>query len=299
MNERKLKVITAAQQVFEEKGVVLTSVQDILDAARISKGTFYNYFSSKNECLLAILAMANEESIERRRSLLIGQDRTDKALFAQQIITRAHVDRERNLLPIYEAVFFSKDDEMRSFVKDQYLYEISWLSRRLIEVYGPEAEPYATDGAVMLVGVMQHNLHMIKLGFGRKDGFHYEQMVPFAIRRLDDMMAGMIASGDKLLGNELLRKLSFADAEKAKEEIFLLLRELLARFEKDKVEKGADYTRFLLEELVTGKSGSVILASVIESFRAQFVATEYADAVEDIAARIETLEAKLTRPVST
>lgn len=290
MNERKLKVILAAQKVFQDKGIVATSVQDILTAAGISKGTFYNYFTSKNECLLAILEMANEESITRRRKLLLGQDRTDKTIFALQIVTRAHVDRERNLLPIYEAVFFSNDDEMKSFVKKQYLSEISWLSGRLLEVYGPESEPYNADGAVMLVGMMQHIHHFVKIGGREKNSFNYEQLVPFAIRRLDDMMTGMIASGDKLLGKALLDKLTYTDNENAKEVLMKELRDLLTRFEKEREEKGIEYVTFLLEELVTGNCGPTILESVTTSFQEHFSSTTYANDISKLCCRIKVVK---------
>ncbi|MDW0108540.1 TetR/AcrR family transcriptional regulator [Sporosarcina aquimarina] len=289
MNERKMKVILAAQQVFEEKGIIATSVQDILTAAGISKGTFYNYFTSKNACLLAILEMANDESITRRRKLLLGQDRTDKTLFAQQILTRAHVDRERNLLPIYEAVFFSNDEEMRTFVRKQYLSEITWLSGRLLEVYGPESEPYNADGAVMLVGIMQHILHFVKVGGKEKSSFNYEQLVPFAIRRLDDLMAGMLANDDKLLGKALLEKLAYSDDEDAKEVLLKELRDMLARFEKDGEDKGVEYITFLTDELVTGKCGSTILESVTNSFQEHYSTTAYAQCAEKLANQIQSL----------
>ncbi|MGG0645069.1 TetR/AcrR family transcriptional regulator [Sporosarcina gallistercoris] len=286
MNERKLQIILAAQQVFQEKGVIATSVQDILTAAGISKGTFYNYFTSKNECLLSILEMANEESITRRRKLLLGQDRTDKTIFALQIVTRAHVDRERNLLPIYEAVFFSNDDEMRTFVRKQYLSEISWLSGRLLEVYGPDSEPYNADGAVMLVGMMQHIHHFVKIGGREKNSFNYDQLVPFAIRRLDDIMAGMMASGDKLLGKALLDKLTYTDNEDTKEVLMKELRDILTRFEKDREDKGIEYVTFLLEELVTGNSGPTILESVTTSFEKHYSSTKYADDIANLCYRI-------------
>ncbi|WP_317933728.1 TetR/AcrR family transcriptional regulator [Sporosarcina aquimarina] len=284
-----MKVILAAQQVFEEKGIIATSVQDILTAAGISKGTFYNYFTSKNACLLAILEMANDESITRRRKLLLGQDRTDKTLFAQQILTRAHVDRERNLLPIYEAVFFSNDEEMRTFVRKQYLSEITWLSGRLLEVYGPESEPYNADGAVMLVGIMQHILHFVKVGGKEKSSFNYEQLVPFAIRRLDDLMAGMLANDDKLLGKALLEKLAYSDDEDAKEVLLKELRDMLARFEKDGEDKGVEYITFLTDELVTGKCGSTILESVTNSFQEHYSTTAYAQCAEKLANQIQSL----------
>lgn len=290
MNERKLKVILAAQQVFQEKGIVATSVQDILNAAGISKGTFYNYFTSKNECLLAILEMANEESITRRRKLLLGQDRTDKTIFALQIVARAHVDRERNLLPIYEAVFFSNDDEMRTFVRKQYLSEISWLSGRLLEVYGPESEPYNADGAVILVGMMQHIHHFVKIGGREKNTFNYDQLVPFTIRRLDDIMTGMMATGDKLLGKALLDKLTYDDNENTKELLMKELRDMLARFEKDKEDKGVEYVTFLLEELVTGNCGPTILESVTSSFQQHYSSTKYANGIAKLCDQIKLVK---------
>lgn len=290
MNERKLKVILAAQQVFQEKGIVATSVQDILNAAGISKGTFYNYFTSKNECLLAILEMANEESITRRRKLLLGQDRTDKTIFALQIVARAHVDRERNLLPIYEAVFFSNDDEMRTFVRKQYLSEISWLSGRLLEVYGPESEPYNADGAVILVGMMQHIHHFVKIGGREKNTFNYDQLVPFTIRRLDDIMTGMMATGDKLLGKALLDKLTYDDNENTKELLMKELRDMLARFEKDKEDKGVEYVTFLLEELVTGNCGPTILESVTSSFQQHYSSTKYANEIAKLCGQIKLVK---------
>ena len=296
MNDRKMKVIVAAQHVFQEQGIMATSVQDILSAAGISKGTFYNYFSSKNECLLSILELANEESIARRRTLLLGQDRTDKTLFAQQILARAHVDKERNLLPIYEAVFFSNDQEMRAFVKRQYLSEITWLSRRLLEVYGPESEPYNADGAVMLVGIMQHIHHFVKIGGREKNSFNYEQLVPFAIRRLDDIMASMIASGDKLLGQALLDKLSYSDNEDSKELLLKGLRDLLAQFEKSREDKGIDYVTFLLDELVTGDCGPTVLESVTCSFKDYFSTTTYAEVTDNLCRQIESVKNIRQRP---
>ncbi|MGA9287974.1 MAG: helix-turn-helix domain-containing protein, partial [Anaerobacillus sp.] len=54
MNDRKQHVIKMAHQLFIDRGFQATSIQDILDYSGISKGTFYNYFSSKNELLIAL-----------------------------------------------------------------------------------------------------------------------------------------------------------------------------------------------------------------------------------------------------
>jgi len=52
---RKMAVISkAAARLFNEKGFLETSMDDISAAARLSKGGLYHYFSSKNEMLYFI-----------------------------------------------------------------------------------------------------------------------------------------------------------------------------------------------------------------------------------------------------
>ncbi|MDY0395878.1 TetR/AcrR family transcriptional regulator [Virgibacillus halophilus] len=67
MNEKKKRVIDVALELFIEKGFAQTSIQDIIQAAEISKGTFYNYFPSKNECLIAILAYVDREGDQKKK----------------------------------------------------------------------------------------------------------------------------------------------------------------------------------------------------------------------------------------
>jgi AcrR family transcriptional regulator len=47
--ERREAILSAAKVVFRDKGYHQASVHDIIDEARIARGTFYLYFSSKQE----------------------------------------------------------------------------------------------------------------------------------------------------------------------------------------------------------------------------------------------------------
>lgn len=51
---KKNAILTAASQVFSEKGYINTSIKNITDQAGISVGSFYSYFSSKEEVLAQI-----------------------------------------------------------------------------------------------------------------------------------------------------------------------------------------------------------------------------------------------------
>jgi len=51
--ERRERLFRAAMEVFARKGFAETTVEDITNAADLGKGTFFNYFPSKEHILLA------------------------------------------------------------------------------------------------------------------------------------------------------------------------------------------------------------------------------------------------------
>src|SRR5690625_1126515 len=111
METKKRNVILTAKKLFSTKGFNESSVQDIIVKCNISKGTFYNYFSSKNEFLIDYLKVARDEEINRRKKLhqSKGKSESDQDIFAKQIIVRLEVKREFTLRPIYEIAFHSDD----------------------------------------------------------------------------------------------------------------------------------------------------------------------------------------------
>ena len=54
--QRRKRILWAATQLFQDRGYVDTTITDIADKADVGVGTIYNYFSSKNEILLNIVA---------------------------------------------------------------------------------------------------------------------------------------------------------------------------------------------------------------------------------------------------
>jgi AcrR family transcriptional regulator len=59
--ESRRRIMDAALELFATKGFHNTSISKISKAAEVSKGLMYNYFSSKEELLRAILMDAYEE----------------------------------------------------------------------------------------------------------------------------------------------------------------------------------------------------------------------------------------------
>lgn len=65
-------LIEKGLQLFASKGYSATGVQDITDAAGVPKGSFYNYFQSKEDFALAVLEQYRSEAQEHMAALFSG-----------------------------------------------------------------------------------------------------------------------------------------------------------------------------------------------------------------------------------
>ncbi|HEY2421411.1 MAG TPA: TetR/AcrR family transcriptional regulator, partial [Neobacillus sp.] len=104
MNERKQHVIKMAHQLFIEKGFQATSIQDILDFSGISKGTFYNYFASKSELIIAIFKSIFKKLDQERNELMIGKNPSDIDIFIKQIELQLKTNKQNKLFALFEEV---------------------------------------------------------------------------------------------------------------------------------------------------------------------------------------------------
>ena len=166
MNDRKQHVIKMAHQLFIERGFQATSIQDILEYSGISKGTFYNYFSSKNELLIALFKALYGSMETSRDELLIGQDRADLTIFIKQIELQMNTNKKNKLITLFEEVFVSNDEDLKQFLKQGQKRMIQWVFTRFLELFGEEKRPYLLDGAIMFLGILHHNVKYYSIANG-------------------------------------------------------------------------------------------------------------------------------------
>lgn len=86
--ERRKEILLTARKLFIQKGYDQTSVNDILKIIDIAKGTFYYYFSSKEEVLQAIIMDIVDGGAARAEAILQDSsipllNRIVKAVMAQ------------------------------------------------------------------------------------------------------------------------------------------------------------------------------------------------------------------------
>ena len=70
---KKDHILQAGMEVMKTHGYNGTSVKDIVDAARVPNGSFYNYFESKEAFAIEALQQAADEAYEASRGKLLSE----------------------------------------------------------------------------------------------------------------------------------------------------------------------------------------------------------------------------------
>ncbi len=55
-SEQRARILAAARHAFAARGFAVTSIEDIVAGARVSRTTFYRHFETKEDCLLAVFS---------------------------------------------------------------------------------------------------------------------------------------------------------------------------------------------------------------------------------------------------
>lgn len=87
---RKDEIVLNSLKLFSLKGYLNTSLEDILQNSRISKGGFYNYFRSKEDLFHAVLDRARKIWQEKN---LFGWNRSPTALGRILLLLKNYRDR--------------------------------------------------------------------------------------------------------------------------------------------------------------------------------------------------------------
>jgi AcrR family transcriptional regulator len=204
MNDRKQHVINKAHQLFIEKGFQATSIQDILDFSGISKGTFYKYFSSKSELLIAIYKATFKKLQKERNDLLIGKSPADIEVFIKQLEMQMISNRKNKLIALYEEVMSTNDADLKHYIRITRLRSLRWMFSRFIDIFGEKNKPYLLDCAIMFQGLMQHNLQYNRLATDSNEKIY--NIIRYSVNRLVKMVEEVAEADEQLHQPELLEK---------------------------------------------------------------------------------------------
>ena len=149
-------ILTAAAQQFELHGFANTSIAGIMQAAGLGVGTFYNYFSSKEDVLLTlakVLRARVEKSIAAAKKI---NQSSPELLELCCVCTSRLIDANRFILPLFISAGEYSDKP------EQIPQSLSPGFRELFEeiiLRGQERGEFRSDVPANIISEMVHSIY--------------------------------------------------------------------------------------------------------------------------------------------
>lgn len=119
--QKRQLILDRAVDVFAEKGYKAVTMKDLVDAAEISRGGLYLYFSSVEEVFLEVLEnndRKNDEELSKEQ--LQGASNTEMLLYFLKLQKKQILNRKRSLLLAkLEYRFQCKQDSRTCVLKEE------------------------------------------------------------------------------------------------------------------------------------------------------------------------------------
>ncbi|MFZ3578390.1 TetR/AcrR family transcriptional regulator [Virgibacillus sp. DJP39] len=195
MNEKKQKIITTSIDLFAEKGFYTTSIQEITEKSKVSKGAFYLHFHSKDELMLEIFKFyynLMKENIENA----FDQQLSHKENFVKQVEVQFYeILKHKSFITTQlkeQAITLNKD--LYEFVRIKEFETQKWYKETLIAIYGKEVEPYVIDAGILCEGMKGRYFQVL---IHADLDIDIPELASFIVDCLDDIIVGLLAKNKK------------------------------------------------------------------------------------------------------
>ena len=121
---RKLKLLLAAAEILQEGGYHKMRVADIINKAKVARGTFYIYFEDKSDIALQVLSDFRAQMLNSSRINLSGKDWRNKAYLSNLYYAELYQMNSGLLQAFYQFV-----DEADDFRRMRHKKEREWVER--------------------------------------------------------------------------------------------------------------------------------------------------------------------------
>ena len=264
MVDKKQLIIKEAVNLFATKGFHTTSVQEIAERCHIAKGSFYNYFKSKDELLLSCfqsgfdMSAAVISEIEKDSSLNSREKFTKKILFIIELVTNNSNFIE---MMIREPIHNIKG--LDQLFQNMYMLYINWFSQRIRDIYPELPAKLLPDCTIILESIFKgYVLILIR----KPDAFEKERLASFILDRMDSVIQNLSETSEPLLINVPNGHLCGNHQDDPKQKFVNLLAETIEREKAVKgngASKNVEALQALQDEFLKENPSNILIESLL------------------------------------
>ncbi|MDR1239676.1 MAG: TetR/AcrR family transcriptional regulator [Treponema sp.] len=149
--ERKSEILDAAEKLFAARGYEAATVNNILAAVKIAKGTFYYYFKSKEEVLDALIERRISEGMKKAEEIAASSLPPVEKLLAVIMAQKPQNQVQED----FNAVLHEKDNaKMHQKSLTQYILHLSPCLGKVVREgikLGSFSTPFPNESAEILL----------------------------------------------------------------------------------------------------------------------------------------------------
>lgn len=130
---RREEIVKTARTLFQTRAYENTTMQDLMDALNIAKGTIYHYFASKEELLEAVVDDLIDEELGKKEAFMSSDDvrQLDALHKLRLLITSDRMAEEHD--QILEALHQSSNPKMHVWQLGRYLTKLAPIYAEVVE----------------------------------------------------------------------------------------------------------------------------------------------------------------------
>ena len=132
----KNKIIEKSVELFEKNGFTETSIQHIVDALHVTKGTFYYYYQSKEQLLCDIHIQYIDDLLERQERVISeGQTAKEKLYNIIKLLIEDIEDKGQSALVFFREIrhLLKENEEIIKEKRDMFRLNIENIIRMGVE----------------------------------------------------------------------------------------------------------------------------------------------------------------------
>ena len=264
MVDKKQLIIKEAVNLFATKGYHTTSVQEIAERCHIAKGSFYNYFKSKEELFLSCfqcgfdMSAAVIDEIENDSGLNSREKFVKKIDFIiELVISNSNFIQMMMREPIHNI------KGLDQLLQNMYMLYINWFGQRIRDIYPELPAKLLPDCTILLESIFKGYIFIL---IRKPDAFEKERLASFILDRMDSVIQGLSETLEPLLKNIPNEHLCGNHQDNPKQEFINLLAETI---ESEKAAKGdgapknVEALQALQEEFLKENPSNILIESLL------------------------------------
>lgn len=230
MDEKQKLIINMSRKLFEERGFNSTSIDDIVKSCKISKATFYKYFSTKENLVYEIMLYFNKKFLDVNLLIDSKDDLTGREKLKEKIVMVWKYIYSQSICNNYvmEVVASNKGEDIQVLRKKARYDLVREYYNSLIEVYKEDAKSVIWDLIFCLDAFIHEFIFIIRM---RKEEIEPEFIAEFIIEMIEVIIntkkkrEPMIREGFFYFEN--IEAIEFIEKEKLFERRLLIIKEII------------------------------------------------------------------------